>query len=426
MDAQFWADVINNILGGFGLIFGASVSDNIVTSLQTVTSASTILPNPDLILPFVQAIGFVALLLAIPVSLVNLLAGAFMRRSGYIQRAFIDFAGTYFIAAFGLTIYSIGSWIVNVFSQTVTEIAKNVLGTQGNWYDGILNAWSASGLVASGIDYFIAQIGGFLLVVQSTVLNLAVIPTILLFTMAFILRDRPIGRTFLTLTIVVLLITLFSKAIVASWLAIAAWMFSWVPVAFGIPETVLLAGTLFVAGMITPTILAVFIGGALISRTQIVGGVKGMFGNKEAKDSAQREEDTRNTESAQRRYNTNPSTDPGYDSSASPNMRERAQSMKDRGQQMYTKGREYYDSGIDKAQKTQKTAHTVVMVSSVVESAAPMVAVKFGAVPYVAPIAAGLGVAAAGTKRVATKVESSAAKVVETDARIKAAFTDNG
>jgi len=310
---------------------------------------------------------------------------------------------------------------VNVYNQTVTELAKVVTGSENDWFDSIMTAWNVANPAQAGLNFFVAQLGGGLLVVQMTILNLAVIPTILFVTLAFILRDRPVARTFLTLAIAVLLVTLLARAAVATWLAFAVWLFNWVP-ATGVSETLLLAGTLLIAGFITPVLLILFFAGSLITRTEIVGGRKGKAERKNKDKSAESEEDAANTESARRRYGSNPSTKPDYDSSTSPSVREKARAMKDRGQEIYTKGKGFYDSGIEKTEKTRRTAHTVVMVSTAVESAAPMVAVKFAAVPYVAPIALGVGAAATGTKHVATKVESSASRVLDANTRVKAPF----
>ena len=415
MDAKFWADAINNLFGAIGLLFGQSVSDQIVSALEGVTKAGTLLPNPDAIVPFVQAIGALALIMSMPVAVVNLIVGAITNRAGFIKRAAYDVLGTTVIAVFGLTGYSLLMTLVNAVNSVITEVAKvSISQTQGNWYDGILSAWNVANPVSTGFNLFVSQVGGWLLVNQMLFLNLIALPSILLLMLAYIFRENMIARAFMTIALVLLTLTLLARVAVALWLAICAWMFTWVPASMGIPQATLLGITLGIAGCITPGLFIIFLTAATIVR------VKGITTGKN-KDAEKAEEEK--VEAAQKRATTSPSAQPSYDSSTSSTVMEKGKAYMQTGREYYEKGRGYYDKGVEGAEKTKRTAHTVVMVATAVESIAPAVAVKFASVPYVAPIAAGVGVAAAGTKTVASRVEKSADRVLDADRRIKDTFS---
>ena len=404
MDANFWAKVLSDIVGGFNVLLNNNVSSRINDTMQAVTKSKTfVLSNSSDFLTFYRQVFFLALIIAVVIGLWNIVFGLIRRRPDIIRRSLADFFGTFLIGAFGLTIYSGLAALADGYSDGVTSLAKTWAGTRGNWYDTIIQIQNSANPASSGVSYGFSQVGAYLLANQVQFIQFSVVPVLIFTLLAFVLRDGRFGGVFLKLSLVSLMVVLFTKAGVATWLAIWSVVLSF-NATVGVSQILILAFVFCSAGQTSLILFILFFAGYKKFRTEVVGGLKQLFRGQKAQDMADREVmDVPGRPSP----NVNPSINPSSNSSASPSVRERGERIMDRGRQTYGKGREYFESGRDKVEKTNRVAQKVVMVSGTVGTVASFVAPKTAAVPYLGPIVAGVAVAATATNAAGQKVVSA-------------------
>lgn len=411
MDSEFWRDVLNNILGAIGLIFGDGLSDRILVMLERITASSTIIPDPDDYVAFLSAIGAVALILVFPVAIINLIVGLVTRKPDFVRRFFTDIVGTYIIAVFGLTVFSVFAWFVSIYNQLVTEVSRSARNTPDAWFTTISTVWNSLNPVDSAGGFMASQVGAWFLDKELALLNLAILPGVMLLMLAFAFRDSALGRVFLVFSLAVLAATLFSSGGVATYLAIAAWLFSWVPLTLGISETNLLWITFIGAASIPIVLFVFFLAAGTVTKTQIVGSKK-----KKGEESV---EEAKGVKAAQQRIASNPSTQPNYDASASPTMRARAEAMMDRGKAFVGKTQHAYEVAHEKAEQTKRVADTTSNVAGATQKIAVGVAARFATAPYVPYIAGGVAVGAGVVKMAADKTSAAADAALRADQRAR-------
>jgi len=405
MDAQFWANVFANIIGGINVLFNNNVSDRLNDTLEAVTNTQTFSLNPDEVLPFYRQIFYLAAVMSVILSLWGFVVGLFKRSPEALRKAVIDFFGTFLIGSFGLSIYSVLGYLTDQYGELVTGIAKSVAGTRGHWYDTIIQVQNSANPAESGVNYGLSQFGAYLLANQVQFIQFSVVPVIMFTLLAFVFRDGHFSGVFLKLGVAFLAVVLFTKMAVSTWLAVWSIALTY-NTATGIPQLLILAIAFCGAGLTSITLFILFFIGRPKFRASVFGGLKQLVGGKKARDKAAKDEAN---VPARPSPTVNPSINPANNSAASPSVREKGQQVLDRGKQAYSKTKEVYVSSKDKVEKTNRIAHKVVIVSDTVGTVATFAAPKTAAVPYLGPIVAGTAVAARVVNVVGKKVEAGSA-----------------
>lgn len=394
---QFWADLLTNLFGGFSILLNNSVSDNLARTLQTVTTTDTLTLNTTQLFPFLLYTTFIASLLGFAMALVSVFRAMRLRTPAKFKTAMGDFFGTILIGYAGLTVYSILAYIIDLVCQMFTKSVTFFVDQQGVWYDTIVNLITVADPVDSVVATAVSRVGAFLLIIQSQILSVGIIPVILMSALAYVFRNGKYTQVFIRLAVAFLVVVLASKLLVCALLSVCAIVLNWSIVA-GPPKVWLLAVIMLAAGTSWITLFVAF----MVSSKVMKVNADNSKVNAEGKLDSSTSSDSANRSSAK------PVTvEPNYSSVPSDEVYETAKSRTERAREFYGKAQETRVNAQIKLDKVNNIAQKVVLVSETTATVAPIVAKVGGGIPYVAPVAMGVGVTAAAVAPVARKVEKT-------------------